>query len=226
MSDSQRGTGSGAPAGLEQLEGDLRKAERRIAGEIEPGARAVVVAGAVLVAIVAMVLPHTGAANGIDVLTFSGAARDERVTITSRVFVYLLVVFGIGFSMLALVTRRWTVAFVALCGSAVGCVAGMLAWWSRNTPGVNGVTPPHGVGPGLVLGWFALIVIVFHWSRVVWARTSYHLALEAQRRDEAREAEDRARSLQKSVDDRKAADGTSAAHDVEGTDDDPGPTGA
>ncbi|MGZ8179870.1 Rv2732c family membrane protein [Williamsia sp. SKLECPSW1] len=199
MSDGQHGTGSGAPAGLEQLEGDLRRAERRIAGEIDPGMRAVVVATAVLVAMVSMVLPHTGAANGIDVLTFSAHAHDERVTITSRVFVYLLVIFGIGFSMLALVTRRWAVAFIALCGSAVGCVAGMLAWWSRNTPGVSGATPPHGVGAGLVLGWLALIVIVFHWSRVVWARTSYHLALEAQRREEAAAAEERARSLQRSA---------------------------
>ncbi|MBE7159993.1 MAG: hypothetical protein INR72_02010, partial [Williamsia herbipolensis] len=68
-----------------------------------------------------------------------------------------------------------------------------------------------------------LIVIVFHWSRVVWARTSYHLALEAQRRDEAREAEDRARSLQRSVDGRNAAGGDSAAGDAEGTDGDAGP---
>ncbi|GAA2050164.1 Rv2732c family membrane protein [Williamsia deligens] len=208
MTSSQEPT----PTGLEHLEGDLRRAEQRIAGEIEPGARAVVVAAAVLVAMVAIVLPHTGSANGIDVLTFSSTSSAERVTIVSRVFLYLLVIFGIGFSMLALVTRRWVLAFVALCGSAVGCIAGMLAWWSRNTPGVNGIAPPHGVGPGLVLGWLALIVITFHWARVVWARTSYHLALEAQRRDDAAAAEDRARSLQRAAARRSDAGDTSPSH--------------
>ena len=197
MSDQGANRPTGDRETFAAFEGDLRKAERKVAGEIDPGGRAVVVAVAVLAAILAMILPHTGSANGIDVLTFAADSTAERVTITSRVFIYLLVIFGIGFSMLALVTRRWVIAWVALCGSAVGCVAGMLAWWSRNTPGVDGIAPPHGVGVGLVLGWFALLVITFHWARVVWARTNYQLALEERRRSEAAEAEDRARALQR-----------------------------
>ncbi|MFW0784781.1 hypothetical protein AAFP35_09680 [Gordonia sp. CPCC 206044] len=179
-----------------EYEGDLRKAERKVAGEIDPGARAVVVAVAVLVAILSLILPHTGTASGIDVLTFSPDAVAERVTITSKVFVYLLVIFGIGASVLALLTRRWIVAWIALCGSAVSCVAGMLAWWSRNTPGVGGVEPPSGVGIGLILGWLAALVLTFHWARVVWARSTYHLALEEERRKEAAAREDVLRSLQ------------------------------
>ncbi|MBT0567902.1 hypothetical protein [Williamsia sp. CHRR-6] len=182
---------------FDEFEDDLRKAEQKVAGEIDPGARAVVVASAVLVAILSMVLPHTGSANGFDVLTFSSAAANERVTVTSRVFVYLLVVFGIAMSMLALVTRRWAVAWVALAGSAVSVVAGMLAVWSRNTPGVDGIEPPHSAGFGLLLGWFAMMVITFHWSRVVWARTSHQLALEEQRRLEAKITEERALELQR-----------------------------
>ena len=85
---------------------------------------------------------------------------------------------------------------IALCGCAIGCVAGMLAWWSRNTPGVGGVAPPSGVGAGLVLGWLALLVLTFHWSRVVWARSTYHLALEEERRREAVAREEAARKLQ------------------------------
>ncbi|WP_238403612.1 Rv2732c family membrane protein [Gordonia desulfuricans] len=175
---------------LAGYEKDLRRAERKVAGEIDPGARGIVVAVAVLVAMVSLVLPHTGSANGLDVLTMSPDAITERVAITSRVFVWLVVVFGIGFSMLALLTRRWVLAWIALCGCAIACVAGMLAWWTRNTPGVGGVEPPSGVGVGLILGWIAVFVLTFHWSRVVWARSSYHLALEQQRRQEnaAREA--------------------------------------
>ncbi len=178
-----------------EFEGDLRKAERKVAGEIDPGMRAVVVAVAVLLAMASLVLPHTGSASGIEVLTFAPDAKAERVTITSEVFVYLLVIFGIGFSVLALLTRRWIMAWIALCGSAVACVAGMLAWWSRNTPGVGGVEPPSGVGIGLILGWIAVLVLTFHWSRVVWARSNYHLALEEERRKEAAAREEHARSL-------------------------------
>ncbi|RPA20027.1 hypothetical protein [Gordonia sp. OPL2] len=179
-----------------EYEGDLRKAERKVAGEIDPGMRAVVVAVAVLVAMLSLVLPHTGTATGIEVLTFAPDSVAERVTITSKVFVYLVAIFGIGASVLALLTRRWILAWIALCGNAIACVAGMLAWWSRNTPGVGGVQPPSGVGIGLIIGWLAVLVLTFHWARVVWARSTYQLALEEERRKEAAAREDLARSLQ------------------------------
>jgi signal transduction histidine kinase len=191
------------PAGFDQFKGDLRKAERKVAGEIDPGARAVVVAVAVLVVILSFVLPHTGSVNGIDVVTFSADAASEKVTITSRVFVFLQLIFGVCFSVLALLTRRWFFAWIALCGSAVSCFAGLLAWWSRNTPGVSGVEPPSGVGIGLIIGWLAMFVITFHWARVVWARTNYQLALEAQRRNEAAAEEERALALQRRTAERR-----------------------
>ncbi|MGC4963789.1 hypothetical protein ACPXCG_19665 [Gordonia sp. DT218] len=180
-----------------EYEGDLRKAERKVAGEIDPGMRALVVAVAVLVAMLSLVLPHTGSASGIDVLTFSPDAVAERVTITSKVFVYFVAIFGIGASVLALLTRRWIIAWIALCGNAIACVAGMLAWWSRNTPGVGGIQPPSGVGIGLIIGWLAVLVLTFHWARVVWARSTYHLALEEERRKEAATRDALARSLQR-----------------------------
>ena len=42
-------------------------------------------------------------------------------------------VFGVGFSMLALLTRRWALAFIALGGSALASATGVLAVWSRQT---------------------------------------------------------------------------------------------
>ncbi|AZZ82009.1 MULTISPECIES: Rv2732c family membrane protein [Gordonia] len=180
---------------LKEYEQDLRKAERKVAGEIDPGARAVVVAIAVLLAMVSLVLPHTGSVTGLEVLSFAPEAAAERVTIVSKIFVYLVAIFGIVVSMLALLTRRWILAWIALCGCAIACVAGMLAWWSRNTPGVGGVEPPSGVGIGLVLGWISVFVLTFHWSRVVWARSSYQLAMEAERRRQAAEQEAYASAL-------------------------------
>jgi preprotein translocase subunit Sec61beta len=194
--DQEVDHGQDAAGGLAAYESDLRRAERKVAGEIDPGMRAVVVAVGVLVAMLSMVLPHTGTASGIEVLTFAPDADAERVTITSEVFVYLLTIFGIGVSAFALLTRRWLLAWIALCGNAVACVAGMLAWWSRNTPGVGGIEPPSGVGIGLIIGWLAVLVLTFHWARVVWARSTYHLALEEQRRKEAATRDAVARSLQ------------------------------
>ncbi|MGO3325135.1 Rv2732c family membrane protein [Gordonia sp. (in: high G+C Gram-positive bacteria)] len=183
------------------FEDDLRKAERKVAGEIDPGARAVVVAVCVLVALVSVILPHAGAANGLDVLTMSSDSAAEHIALPSKIFLYLLVVFGIGFSMLALVTRRWVIAWISLCGSAVASVAGVLAMWTRNTVGVDSLdmSTPSSAGIGLILGWVTMIVLTFHWARVVWARTSYHLALEDERRQKAAAAEQRGRSLQKVV---------------------------
>ncbi|MEE3850569.1 hypothetical protein VZC37_09505 [Gordonia sp. LSe1-13] len=191
--DEKRAVGAG---GFAAYETELRKTERKVAGEIDPGLRGVVVAVAVLVAMLSMVLPHTGSASGIEVLTFAPDADAERVTITSIVFVYLVAIFGIGASVLALLTRRWVLAWAALCGNAVACVAGMLAWWSRNTPGVGGVVPPSGVGIGLIVAWLAVLVLAFHWARVVWARSTYQLALEEERRKEAATRDALARSLQ------------------------------
>ena len=42
-----------------------------------------------------------------------------------------------------------------------------------------------GPGIGLVLGWITVLLLAFHWARVVWTRTAVQMAAEAQRRDEA-----------------------------------------
>ncbi|GED98166.1 hypothetical protein nbrc107697_22050 [Gordonia crocea] len=189
--------------GFDQFKDDLRKAERKVAGEIDPGARAVVVAVAVLVAAVSLALPHTGSVKGFDVLSYTAGAQEADVAITSRIFVYMVLIFGVLASTLALVTRRWVLAWVALCGCMVSVVAGMLAWWTRTTPGVNApmgpdgklLAPTGGIGIGLILGLVAMVVLSFHWARVVWSRNVYQLALEAQRREAAAAEEDRMRDL-------------------------------
>jgi hypothetical protein len=185
---------TGAPDEFEAYRAELEAAERRVAGEIDPGARALVVAILVFVLIVTFILPHAGAARGVDVLVGDDAATHAAVALPHRVFCWLALVFGVGFSMLALVTRRWTIAWIALAGSAVGSAIGMLAVWSRQT-----ATAGHpGPGLGLVLAWITMILLAFHWVRVVWTRTAVQLAAETQRRQEA--AERPARSLLDAVD--------------------------
>ncbi|HEV7419657.1 MAG TPA: hypothetical protein VGO30_07405 [Mycobacterium sp.] len=163
---------------FDDFKGDIEDAERRVAREIDPGARALVVAILVFVILASFVLPHTGGARGLDVLVGDDAAIRAAVALPSRVFVWLILVFSIGFSILALMTRRWALAWIALAGSAVACPIGMLAVWSRQT-----VADPHpGPGWGLILAWIAVILLSFHWARVVWSRTAVQLAAEEQRR--------------------------------------------
>ena len=182
-----------------EYEKELRKTEKKVAGEIDPGARALVVAVGVLLAMVSMVLPHAGEATGLDVLTMSAKADAEAIKVTSTIFVYLLVIFAIGFSSLALVTRRWVLALIALAGTCVCSVAGLLAIWTRNTVGVNDTATPNGAGIGLFLGWFIAMALVFHWGRVVWNRSTYHLQIAEDRRAEAAKREAFGMSLQQPV---------------------------
>lgn len=187
---------------------ELEAAERKVAGEIEPGGRALVVSILVFVLLVSLILPHAGGARGIDVLIGNERALQAGIALPSKVFAWLALVFGVGFSMLALLTRRWTLAWVALAGSAVATPIGMLAVWSRQTA-MHGHPGP---GIGLILGWITVILLAFHWARVVWTRTAIQLAAENERR---REANDRqSRTLMEELD-RRSGDRKSAPGDAE-----------
>jgi hypothetical protein len=163
---------------FDDLRAEIEAAERRVAREIEPGPRAFVVAILVFVLLGSFILPHTGNVRGWDVLFSSHGAGAAALTIPSRVFVWLALVFGVGFSMLALLTRRWALAWVTLAGLAIACAAGLLAVWSRQTAGAGHPGP----GVGLVVAWITVILLTFHWARVVWSRTIVQLAAEEQRR--------------------------------------------
>jgi hypothetical protein len=168
---------------FEAFKGDIEDVERRMGREIDPGRRALVVAILVFVLLASFVLPHMGGARGWDVLVGNDAAIRDGVSLPSRVFTWLTLVFSVGFSMLALLTRRWALAWIALAGSAVACPLGLLAVWSRQTAGAAHPGP----GIGLIVGWIAVIVLTYNWIRVVWARTAVQLAAEEERRRVAAE---------------------------------------
>ena len=163
---------------IDALRTEIDAAERRVAGEIAPGPRALVVAILVFVLLGSFILPHTGDVRGWDVLFSSHGAGAAAVALPSRVFAWLALVFGVGFSMLALMTRRWALAWVALAGSGIASGAGLLAVWSRQT-----VAAGHpGPGVGLIVAWITVMALTFHWARLVWSRTVVQLAAEEQRR--------------------------------------------
>ena len=183
------------PNEFEAYRADLEAAERRIAREIDPGARALVVAILVFVLLASFIMPHTGDVRGWDVLFAGHHAAAAAVALPSRVFGWLALAFGVGFSMLALLTRRWALAWVALAGSAVASGVGLLAVWSRQT-----VAAGHpGPGVGLIVAWITVMLLTFHWARVVWSRTIVQLAAEEQRRRAA--ASQQSRTLVETLDD-------------------------
>ena len=163
---------------LDALRAEIEAAERRVARGFDPGPRALVVAILVFVLLGSFILPHTGHVRGWDVLFSSNGAGAAAVALPSRVFAWLALVFGVGFSMLALLTRRWALAWIALAGSAIAGAAGLFAIWSRQT-----VAAGHpGPGMGLIVAWITVLLLTFHWARVVWSRTIVQLAAEQQRR--------------------------------------------
>lgn len=170
---------------FEAFKGDIEAAERRVAREIDPGARALVIAVLVFVLLGTLVLPHTGSARGLDVLMGSDAAISDGVALPSRVFCWIALVFAIGFSMLALAARRWALAWVALAGSTVASFLGLLAVWTRQTA----AEPYPGPGVGLILAWIAVILLAYNWARVVLTRTALQMATEEHRRRMAAESQ-------------------------------------
>lgn len=163
---------------FDDFKGDLEAAERRVAREIDPGVRALTIAIFVFVLLVTLVLPHTGGARGLDVLVGTDTAISNGIALPSRVFTWLALVFGVGFSILALLTRRWALAWIALAGSTVSSFLGLLAVWSRQT------APDSYPGPGigLILAWLAVVMLAYNWARVVLARSALQLATEEHRR--------------------------------------------
>lgn len=147
---------------------ELEEVERRVVRELEPGIRGVGIAGALLLLIVAMLLPHTGGASGWDVLLDDGSARAEDIRLPSRLFVGGAVLFTVVVTAVALMTRRWALAWAAAAGSGLTSLFGLLAVWSRQTVGIGAAGA--GPGVGLVLTWLVVLVVTFHWLRLVWTQ--------------------------------------------------------
>ncbi|OBI02839.1 hypothetical protein [Mycobacterium scrofulaceum] len=186
---------------LDALRTEIEAAERRVARGFDPGPRGFGVAILVFVLLGSFILPHTGAVRGWDVLFSSHGAGAAAVALPSRVFAWLTLVFGVGFSMLALVTRRWALAWTALAGSALAGAAGLLAIWSRQT-----VAAGHpGPGVGLIAAWIVVLALTYQWARVVWSRTIVQLAAEEQRRRVA--AQQQSKTLLDSLNDEAGPDG-------------------
>ncbi len=190
------------PAELEPFRKDFQRAEKKVAGEIQPGMRGVVLAVLIFALLGAFALPHVGDAKGWDVISGSASSEEEAVAFTSELFLWFALIFGGLLGIITLVTRRWALAWVVSAGTTVGIVFGVLAIWSRQTTSqalagvrssqesLEGAADMAGPGIGLIVMLLLMVVLTYTWLRVVWMKTSLQLAAEEDRRQHAREDED------------------------------------
>lgn len=137
---------------------------------LEPGLRGVWMSAGVLVLLVTMLLPHAGSVSGWEVLGDGANTRTEAIALPSRLFVGGTLLFPVIMTALALMARRWALAWVATAGSVLTAAVGLLAVWSRQTQGLGGPLATHGPGIGLLLMWVVTGLIAFHWVRLVWSQ--------------------------------------------------------
>lgn len=149
---------------------EIDAAERRVIGEISAGKSALFAAVLVLALLLSFALPHSGDASGWDVLVRSDVALGESIKVTSQLFVWFAALFGVVFSMLALVTRRWVFSLIAAGGCFVGSFLGVLAIWSRQTLGP--LEQGGGPGAGLVLGLLTTILLFLTWLGITLSRST------------------------------------------------------
>ncbi|MGH3829272.1 MAG: Rv2732c family membrane protein [Pseudonocardiaceae bacterium] len=153
----------GDSTGIAALRAEIDAVERSALRRIDPGIRASVIACAIMVLLLAVTLPWVGDASGWDVLRGTVNPAD-RVGLLPRLFGGVALGSGVGLSVLALLTRRWGLAWVSALGCTYCTLDGVWAIWSRQTE--------HGRGPGigLVLAELAMAVLAAQWVRLALSR--------------------------------------------------------
>lgn len=131
--------------------------------QFDPGTKALIIASVMLVLVVSSLLPWVGGSAGWEVLT-GQADPALKVGLLPRLFAINSTIVGLGFGVLALITRRWGAAFLAGVAGLVTTFEGMIAIWSRQTSG------QAGPGFGLVLAVVCMAVLAIQWMRIVWSR--------------------------------------------------------
>lgn len=133
----------------------------------DPGLRAVFVAVAVLVLLLASALPFVGATQGWGVL-FGHELQAGIAGIMPRVFLTLALVFGALGSLVALRVRRYGSAWITSLGCDLSIVAGALSVWSQQTGASK--APGPGPGIGMIVALLAVIVLAVLWAGITWGR--------------------------------------------------------
>lgn len=160
--DGPNGVEREVPEELLELNQQLQGVERRVEQRIDPGGLSLGITAAMVVLIVALILPWTGDALGWEIL--SGTRVFGALP---RLFTFTSLGFGLVASALALALRWWALAWLTAVGCGISVINGVWAIWSRQTGVITGGTGP---GIGMVLAVAAVIVLTALWVRVAGRR--------------------------------------------------------
>ncbi|GAA3434676.1 hypothetical protein [Kutzneria kofuensis] len=148
---------------LSDLQVEVPKAPRRAFRQIDPGARALVVAVCVMLMLVAALLPWVEGASGWQIL-FGLAPKGTVIGLVPILFVVCSTLFGVLISGAALVTRLWALAFASAAGCGFSLIIALLAVWSQQSTSSH--EPGPGPGIGIILALLTLIVLTFQWVKL------------------------------------------------------------
>lgn len=152
---------------LSDLQVTVPKAPRRAFRQIDPGARALVVAVCVMLMLVAALLPWVAGATGWQIL-FGLAPKGTVIGLEPILFAVCSMLFGVLVSGAALVTRLWALAFAGAAGCGFSLLTALLAVWSQQSTSSH--EPGPGPGIGIILGLLTLIVLTFQWVKLTFTR--------------------------------------------------------
>ncbi|MDR7303130.1 Rv2732c family membrane protein [Haloactinomyces albus] len=152
-----------SPTAEREFRAQLSRTERDLGRSIDPGQRALVITGVMLVLVLCSLLPWIGGASGWQVLV-DRVDPAMNVGLLPRLFSINAGIAGILLSALALTTRRWAASFVAAFACSVVALEGLIAIWARQT------VPQAGPAVGLVIAVICMFVLAGQWLRIAWSR--------------------------------------------------------
>ncbi|MDO4908471.1 MAG: hypothetical protein Q3962_01290 [Corynebacterium sp.] len=163
----------------------LDKQERRAGRIVDLGPSRGTLIIALVLYIVALFLPHSGAVKGFDVLLHNSTATAHLTTMPEYVQMYLTFLGLVVFNILVLLTRNSVCTLIGWCFSGVGLFYTLFAMWMRQThTNANG----GGISIGLVLSAIAVFLAVWGYTGLIIRRTSEQQALADARVDASRNA--------------------------------------
>ncbi|CAB0611792.1 hypothetical protein CIP107538_01693 [Corynebacterium diphtheriae] len=157
-------------------EQELRIKEIRAARFVHVGRIQWLLIGAWTLFAVGLVLPHSGNAQGWQVLTFSSAAAGSGVKLAEYIFVLIGFIAAIVCNLFLILTRRTVAANIGFLLSGIALLMSLFAMWmrlqSKENEGFSGI----GIGFGIEI--LAVVVLVYALSALVFSKSQEQRQIE------------------------------------------------